>query len=353
MLDILGIMIAFIPILVVLVLANVAQAMRQRDESGALPASLAYALVFALYATGITVGVGLQLAGVILSQQPSLATELMSDLGESLFNNLSLVAIGIWLPSAAGIVLLIRPVRSQVAKVIPIDPNSPLDAVALSLSMLVAINLMVTLGVGLDNLAGLLAAEETDDDGIATILTLWVQQLMMAFTAAIGVGWLTRRWWGAAMQRLGISMPTLRQTALGFGVGLVLVPMVVALEYLASLFGVQADQDVERLTEELLGALFKSPWGIVTLGLAAALGEEPLFRGAAQPKFGLVLTSVLFALVHSNYGITLSTAIVFALGLALGLLRIRHNTSTAMIAHATYNITLGLLAFFSISFLDT
>jgi membrane protease YdiL (CAAX protease family) len=298
------------------------------------------------------VGLALQLTGLILSQQPGLMTELMNGFGESLFASLPLLAIGIWLPSLAGILLLLRPVRSLLARILPIDPDSPVDAVALSLSMLIVINLMVTLGVGLDNLAKLLAAEEGADDGSATIAMLWIQQLMMALTAAIGVGWLTRRRWGDTLVRLGLVLPTGRQVAIGLSVGLVLVPMVVLLEYLASLLGVQADQDVERLTEELLGALFETPWGIVTLGLAAALGEEPLFRGAAQPKFGLILTALLFALLHSNYGITLSTGIVFLLGLILGLLRIRHNTSTAMIAHAVYNISLGLMAYFSISLLE-
>ena len=85
-----------------------------------------------------------------------------------------------------------------------------------------------------------------------------------------------------------------------------------------------------------------------TLGLAAALGEELVFRGAMQPRFGLLLTAILFALLHSNYGITLSTAVVLILGLVLGWQRIRYNTSSAMITHATYNITLGLMAFLNL-----
>ena len=109
---------------------------------------------------------------------------------------------------------------------------------------------------------------------------------------------------------------------------------------------------MERLTEELLGSLFTSPLGIITLGIAAALGEEPLFRGAVQPRFGLLLTALLFAVLHSNYGITLSTLIVFILGLVLGWLRIRYNTSTAMITHAVYNMSLGLLAYLGTMMLD-
>ena len=75
-------------------------------------------------------------------------------------------------------------------------------------------------------------------------------------------------------------------------------------------------------------------------------------RGAAQPRLGLLLTAALFALLHSNYGITLSTAIVFLLGLVLGLVRMRQNTSTAMVLHATYNIILGLMAYLSIDLLQ-
>ena len=101
----------------------------------------------------------------------------------------------------------------------------------------------------------------------------------------------------------------------------------------------------------MIGPLFESPLGILSLGLAAAIGEEALFRGAAQPRLGLLLTAALFALLHSNYGISLSTGIVFGLGLLLGWLRIRYNTTTAIITHALYNSTLGALAFLAARFL--
>lgn len=350
--ELVGIIISFAPILAVLALANWGEGLRERDEPSGVATGMAYTLLVLTYGAGVLIGAGLQLASLILAWQPNLMSELGTGFGETVFDNLALLAVGIWLPSLVGIVALLPPVRRFLARFLPIDPGSPVDAAALSLSMLIVINLMTTLGVGLDNFADLLAAEDGLDDGGATMLMLWIQQLMMALTALVGVGWLTRRQWGAAMQRLGVIMPTGRQALIGLGAGLALVPMVVVMEYLASRIGVQADQDVERLTEQLLGALFESPWGIITLGLAAALGEEPLFRGAAQPRFGLVLTSLLFALLHSNYGITLSTGIVFALGMVLGLIRIRHNTSTAMITHAVYNISLGLIAYFSLPFAD-
>ena len=108
-----------------------------------------------------------------------------------------------------------------------------------------------------------------------------------------------------------------------------------------------SDADGGSLTEQLIGPLFQTPLGILSIGLAAGIGEEILFRGAMQPRFRLVLTALFFALLHSNYGITLSTLIVFLLGIVLGVIRSRYNTSTAMITHAAYNSTLALLASFA------
>jgi membrane protease YdiL (CAAX protease family) len=216
--------------------------------------------------------------------------------------------------------------------------------------MLVLLNLLVTLGVGLGNLADMMASAEGDESN--TLLLLWVQQIFTALLAMLGVGWLTRRSWGETLERLGLTWPTGRQWLIGIGVGLGMVPVVLLIEALSSFLGLAADADVERLTEQLLGSLFTTPLGILTIGLSAGLGEETLFRGALLPRFGLIITSIFFALVHSNYGITLSTLVVLLLGLLLGLLRLRYNTSTAMITHAVYNMTLGLLAYLSTTILD-
>lgn len=59
-----------------------------------------------------------------------------------------------------------------------------------------------------------------------------------------------------------------------------------------------------------------------------------------------MFTSLLFALLHSQYGVSFATVAVFGVGLILGLLRQRANTTTAMIAHAVYNMSLGLIAYF-------
>ena len=78
--------------------------------------------------------------------------------------------------------------------------------------------------------------------------------------------------------------------------------------------------------------------------------SAPIFRGAAQPRFGLLFTAVLFALVHNNYGLSLATLVVLVLGLVLGIERIRYNTTTRGVSHAPDNSLLGVLAYLAAQF---
>lgn len=340
----------FAPLFLVLWVANVAERRRAAGEAYESTAMVAYLLTAVLYLASLAMGLLIQLGAALFQMQPDLFAQAGGLFGETV-DSLPLVAMALWLPALLGLMVMLPPVRRAIARVLPIDAASPVHGVALAISMLILSNLLITLGMGLGNLADVMAeAGEIQDDSM--LLTLWAQQILTALMAMIGVGWLTRRTWSETLARLGIVRASGRQWLIGIGLGLAMVPVVLALEYLASLVGLGSNADVERLTEELLGPLFQTPFGILTLGLSAALGEETLFRGAVQPRFGLVATALLFALIHSNYGITLSTVVVLLVGFLLGWVRMRHNTTTAMALHATYNIMLGLLAFLSTSMLD-
>jgi len=333
-------------------LANLAEARRQRQAPYQGLAITSYVILGFFYSFAILIGLALSSLSLISQQQPELLTELGLNQGGDnpllQLSSLSLLGLGLWLPALVGILLLLPPVRRLCARLIPIDAASPVHAVALSLSVLVVTQLMFTLGIGLTNLAESLEAQEAAGITSNTTLGLWIQQIMTALFALIGVGWLVRRDWGGSLQRLGLVVPSARNVVLGVVLGLGMVPVVILIERIVSIFNVGVDPGVEALTEQLLGPLFTTPFGIITLGVSAALGEETLFRGAIQPRFGLILTALLFALVHSNYGISLSTLIVFILGLVLGVVRMRTNTTTTMIIHAVYNMSLGLLAYWGV-----
>lgn len=339
----------FLILLVIFWLANLAEKRRTQGSPYAGLAFVAYLLLTALLITLFFIGLGLQVVSRQLAAQPEQAATLgippeFIDLMQSA-DSMTLLSVGIWLPALLGIFLLLPPVRRLAARVLAIDPRSPVHAVALSLTALVFISLFSTLGVGLGNLSEQFAQLEEGEQSPDVISFAWLQTLLFVILGMVGVGWLSRRNLAETLDRLGIVVPTPRQIGLGVGLALVLVPAGLVVEYVGSLLGVGNNPDVEELTEQLIGPLFRSPFGIFTVGLSAALGEETLMRGAVQPRFGLIFTTLLFALLHNNYGFSTSTAVVFGIGLILGWVRIRHNTTTAMIVHAVYNSTLGLLAY--------
>jgi membrane protease YdiL (CAAX protease family) len=96
----------------------------------------------------------------------------------------------------------------------------------------------------------------------------------------------------------------------------------------------------ERLASIIPDTLRKSDY--IIIGLMAALGEEPLFRGALQPLIGLVPTAVLFGLLH-----TTSVAHVMLaglLGFVLGwLFEWSGSLWPPIAAHLTIDLVTGLL----------
>lgn len=344
----------FVPLFLIVLLANLADKQRLSEGQGKTIAGLTYA--FHAFIFGVMAAAGAALHGISIAMEAN--EEIRQNIIEILsggaagqaerilpvLDRLDVLGLGLWLPAAAAPLFLLPPVRRLLANFIPIDARSSIHAVAASFVMLVVINLAVTLAVGLETLADL--SEGTETDGGSLLFSLWVQQITFAIWAVVGVGWLTRRRLLQALERLGLTVPSPADVAIGIGTGLVSVAVILVLEIVAGAAGWGVDEDVQRLTEVLIGPLLGSIQGILTLGLAAGIGEETLFRGALQPRFGLLFTSLLFALLHSQYGITLSTLAVFIVGLILGLVRNRSNTSTCVIAHASYNITLGMIAYF-------
>lgn len=344
--DILIILLLFLGLTFILWLANIADRYRARDraETGLALALFSYALLGLMYAVLILFGLLFQLVG--LFQDSPFVAELnltYRQMGVEIASY-SLLGLGLWLPSVIGLLLLLRPVRRLAGRLMPqFNPLSSVHAIALSYTTLIAVNLLVTMGFGIGNMGTMVAG------GSYNLLPLlWTQELAAAGMALVGVGWLSRRSLAGALGRLAIVPPSPLQVVLGVGLGVVLAVVILVVEYLASTVGITAGADVEKLTEQLLGPLTRSAGGILTMGVAAALGEETIFRGALQPRFGLFLTALLFALLHGTYGLSFATLLVFVLGLVLGLVRRRANTSTTMILHAVYNMTLGVIAYIGV-----
>ena len=178
-------------------------------------------------------------------------------------------------------------------------------------------------------------------------ITVLASQLPFIGLAVVGVGAGIRRNPRETLARLGY-----RPISLGnVGVVVLFILAAFALSVTADhLFSV-LQPDLYRRVGEVTGTLF-DPKGLslvsavlfaLLIGVGAGLGEETLFRGAVQPVFGILATSILFASMHVQYGPSLLLGYIFLLSVGLGLLRRFFNTTTSFLAHAGYN-TLGILA---------
>jgi len=321
-----------------------ANAQAAKAPDGTVFAVLAYVALGMIYGLAALIGLGLLLTSTLAGTQPDIAV-LMGTM------NIGLLGWGSLIVSVLGLVVLLRPVRRALASFLPIDPLRTVHAVALSMGALVLLQTVFIMGVGIQTMADMMtqSAETGVETGAVSIPGSWFSTLMMVLFGAVGIGWLIRRDGRQTLQRLGIVMPSAMQLLISVGVGALLVGVIMVLEMASAALGWGVDEDVARLTEQMLGGLMTTIPGILTIGLAAGIGEEALMRGAAQPRLGLLLTSVIFALLHANYGITLSTLAVLIVGLGLGIVRQRMNTTSAMAVHATYNIILGLIAYFAVT----
>jgi hypothetical protein len=238
---------------------------------------------------------------------------------------------------------LLKPVRGVLGRVLPLDPDSPMDMAGLA----------VVLVVIAFNGAPLLFPEATappDPSLIPAIgyLELIAQGLAFLAIAYLSVGWLiprfdrernvpTVRTLGEATARLGIAFPDWRTVAIGVGA---IVPCFL-LAGIAGAIGVQLqpglDEGLNEVVDQMTGAVQTIP-GAIVLGLSAGIGEEAIFRGALQPRLGIGLTSLCFALLHGGqYGLNVAIVGLLLVSIVLGLERKYVNTTAAMITHALFN----------------
>ena len=85
-----------------------------------------------------------------------------------------------------------------------------------------------------------------------------------------------------------------------------------------------------------------NPYGIAAIALIPGICEELMFRGALQPRLGLVLTALLFTSIHTEYGLSFDTLAIFVIAIGLGLIRKYTNTTTSCACHVSYNLLVGI-----------
>ena len=215
------------------------------------------------------------------------------------------------------------------------EPGNLVHRLAVLLMVMYAALVFARLSQGEDTSGiSILAADE-----VGRILQLATTIAAYLGLALLGAGWLTRRSFAAVIQRLDLRSPNRRDWL----EGLVLASGLFLLAQAGvALWARSAPPAVFEMQTFAARQIFESfnvslAAGLV-LALTSAVGEEILFRGALQPVFGIVISSLFFVLLHTQYFLTPAALILFAISLGLGWLRYRRCTSAAIICHAAYNL---------------
>lgn len=246
----------------------------------------------------------------------------------------SAIGVGIMITAVIAAVLAANPVRERVAGVLPIDPDNPVHTMALVLAVIL-LGSQVTLVSFVD----VLAQDRTQPP--LTVLDLFAQELPFLIIAAAGVGIYMRRDTKQTAERLGVVRPTWWQVSLALAAAGVFFAFGQTVDSLSHVWTPQVAHNIDITTQHVFGGL-DNPVGIAAIALLPAICEEILFRGALQPRLGLVLTALLFTSIHTQYSISFDTLAVFVLALGLGLIRKYTNTTTSGICHATYNLIVSI-----------
>jgi membrane protease YdiL (CAAX protease family) len=242
------------------------------------------------------------------------------------------VDIGIMVTAAVAAALASQPLRERVARVLPVDPDNPVHSLALVLAVLL-FGTQVTSILFTNLTAG--------DQPALTLGDLIAQEAPFLILAAAGVGVFMRRNLPQGTLRLGLVMPTWWQVVIALAAAGVFFALGQAMDVLSHAWTPDVARQVDRTTQQLFGGL-DNPVGIATLALAPGICEEILFRGALQPRLGLIATALLFTSIHAQYGVSLDALSVFVIALGLGLIRKFTNTTTSMICHVSYNLVVGI-----------
>lgn len=228
---------------------------------------------------------------------------------------------------------LLKPFRRLLARFTPMDPSSPID-----LCGLVMILAVMTFLVIQARLTGPVELGEGESGALAGNAG-WLILTMLTFIAVAyaSVGYRIYRSGHDATKRLGLQVPSLRT----IGISLAFVIPCFIVSTIGSLLTVAFQPDIVDNVEETMDQItngLQNPVGALLIGLTAGIGEELLFRGAVQPRFGIAIAALLWTSLHFQYEFSFILVGLFGVGVLLGLQRKYFGTTSAIVTHAVYNM---------------
>ncbi len=234
-------------------------------------------------------------------------------------------------PGIVSFLFLIRRVRVLTLRTFGLKSRSAVHTVS-------AVLYLATLPLS----AALLLLFRKDPGG--NILLYLTDPLISLFSdvalALAGVGFLLTRDARASLSRLGFRWINGRQLCWSMGIALLFLAGAVLMSYVESALFPNLHALEHRFPLKFVNMPPLVGAGLVSL--AAAAGEEAIFRGALQPRFGILPTALLFGSLHIQYQLP-GILILFLVGVGLGLIKERTSTTFVACIHMFYDLGTFLL----------
>lgn len=213
------------------------------------------------------------------------------------------------------------------------DPASPVHTAAIVLCLALIVSTLGNLVLG-GGLAGM--ADQLGETGVSLGEAVF-NQVLWVVASFLGIGLFFRRSPAASMFRLRLRWPTGQDLVVGVGAG---IGMYIGILGFASVWSLLVPP--ESLAEQTSAAqavtqAFNTLPSAFLLAVSVAIGEELFFRGALQPVFGVLPTTIFFVLLHTQYTLTPASVGIFGVALVLALVAKRVSVTSAIVAHFVYN----------------
>lgn len=235
-------------------------------------------------------------------------------------------AVGLLSGAAVTVLVAPRAIREALMPPLGLDPASPVHAVVL-------VSGVATLA------SSVMLFHELRDEAAVKVPFYATDSVVAVVTdgalALAGVGFLLTRGVRAVRARLDLRPLGARHAAWALAAALTFHVVVVGLEWTESMLLPEVHELEDRFDYEFVG--IPPLLGAVLVSVAAGVGEELLFRGALQPRVGVVASAALFAALHVQYQVP-GILMIFAVGLALGILKQRTSTTFTVLVHVFYDL---------------
>ncbi len=253
-----------------------------------------------------------------------------------------------FLAAAAGLLAFSRRFRCMLSRALPFDPDSHVHTVALACVIaLIAMPLVPLILTGnapflnpeLQAVLGIGLEEPGSTVKLDTFTLIWT-----VIASFFLVGLFVKRDIRGTLERLGLVRPTLQQVAIGIASGILLVTLFWFFD--EAVFRLFTAWGIPTTDETMVNNLFLvsfTPLAAVIASVSAGLGEELTVRGVIQPRFGIILSALVFTSLHAYQYAWDGLLSVLLVGICFGVLRNKTNTSTSAISHAMYDLVLFAL----------